>query len=97
MLEVLVLLLSIRGSDAILIAILLTRVYALWDRNRIILWSLLFYYFGFAGFAGVRYPSRSAIPFSIRRFLVGDYPRKVRTPSFGATNFTGMYRLFVEG
>lgn len=32
-------------------AILLTRVYALWERNRIILWGLLSYYFGFAGFA----------------------------------------------
>ncbi|KAF9652682.1 hypothetical protein BDM02DRAFT_3108761 [Thelephora ganbajun] len=32
-------------------AILLTRVYALWERNRIILWSLLAYYVGFAGFA----------------------------------------------
>ncbi|KAF9787852.1 hypothetical protein BJ322DRAFT_1045554 [Thelephora terrestris] len=32
-------------------AILLTRVYALWDRSRIILWALLAYYFGFAGFA----------------------------------------------
>lgn len=32
-------------------AILLTRVYALWGRSRIVLWSLLSYYFGFAGFA----------------------------------------------
>lgn len=39
-----------------LTAILLTRVYALWDRYRIILWSLLAYYAGFAGFAAVRYP-----------------------------------------
>lgn len=38
---------------------MLTRVYALWDRNRIILWSLLVYYFGFAGFAAVCYSLHS--------------------------------------
>ena len=78
-------------------AILLTRVYALWERNRIILWSLLFYYFGFAGFAAVRHSLCSGIPSSTRRFLVGDYPREVPTPSPGTTNFTGVYWLFVEG
>ena len=89
--------LSVGGSDGVLIAILLTRVYALWERSRIILWGLLIYAFGFAGFAGVRYPLRSGIPFSTRCFLVGDYPRKTPTPSLGTANFTGMYQRFIEG
>jgi len=89
--------LSILGSDIVLTAILLTRVYALWERNRIILWSLLFYYFAFAGFAAVRYPSRSTVPFPTHRFLVGDHPREIPTPSLSATNFIGMYQLVIEG
>ena len=59
------------------IAILLTRVYALWERSRIILWSLLAYYFGFAGFAGVRSLLRSRISFSSYCFSVGDYSREI--------------------
>ena len=89
--------LSVRGSDAASPAILLTRVYALWERSRIILWGLLIYAFGFAGFAGVRYPLRSSIPFSTHRFLVGDYPRETPTPSIGTTNFTGMHQRFIKG
>jgi hypothetical protein len=58
-------------------AILLTRVYALWERSRIILWSLLAYYFGFAGFAGVRRLLRSKIPFSSSCFSVGDHSRDI--------------------
>jgi len=50
-----------KGPDVVLTAILLTRVYALCDHNRIVLWSLLAYYFGFAGFAAVRYPLRSGV------------------------------------
>lgn len=45
-------------------AIMLTRVYALWERNRIILWGLLGYYFGFAGFAA----------WAITRGRSQDYP-----------------------
>ena len=86
-----------RQSDAVLTAILLTRVYALWKRNRIILWSLLIYAIGFGGFSGVRYPLRSRIPFSVRRFSVGDYPRETPTPSLGTTDFTGMYQRLIEG
>lgn len=40
--------------DNVSIAILLTRAYALWERNKVILWGLLAYSFGFAGFAAVR-------------------------------------------
>jgi len=80
-----------------LTAILFTRVYALWDRNRAILWSLLVYYFGFAGFAAVRYLLCSSIQFLIRRFSVGDYPRETPTPPLGTTNFTGMHQRFIEG
>jgi len=46
--------LPIRESDLVITAILLTQVYALWDCDHLVLWSLLFYYFGFAGFAAVR-------------------------------------------
>jgi len=56
-----------------LTAILLTRVYALWERNRIILWSLLAYYVGFAAFAAVCYSLHSSIPFSIGHFSVGNH------------------------
>jgi len=80
-----------------LTAILLTRVYALWERSRIILWSLLIYAFGFAGFAGVRYPLRFSILFSTHCFLVGDYPRETPTPTLGTTNFTGMYQRVIKG
>lgn len=89
--------LPVRGSDTVLTAILLTRVYALWERSRIILWGLLIYAFGFAGFAGVCYPLHSTIPFSAHCFLVGDYPRETPTPSLGTTYFAGMYQRFIEG
>ena len=35
-----------KESDSGPTAILLTRVYALWDRSRVVLWGLLVYYFG---------------------------------------------------
>lgn len=90
---------SVRGPDNVLTAILLTRVYALWERNRAILWSLLAYYVGFAGFAGVHYSLRfvANIPISIHRFSVGDYPRDVSGLSLGPTNFTGMHQFSIEG
>ena len=78
-------------------AILLTRVYALWECNRIILWSLLVYYFGFAGFAAVRYSMRSNIPLLIRHFSVGDHPRGISGSSLGATGFVGVCQRFIEG
>ena len=67
----------VRGSDDASAAILLTRVYALWERNRIILWSLLAYYFGFAGFAAVSYSLRSNVPFSTHHLSVGNCPREI--------------------
>ena len=88
---------SVRGSDTVLTAILLTRVYALWERNRIILWCLLAYYVGFAGFAGVRDLLHSRFSFSIHRSLVGNYPREISRLSISTTDFTGVYQLLIEG
>ena len=86
-----------KGSNNVFTAILLTRVYALWERNRIILWSLLSYYVGFAGFAAVRYLLLSNIPFSIHHFLVGDYSRGIPSTSLDTPDFTGMHEPFIEG
>ena len=88
---------SVGGSDNVLIAILLTRVYALWERNRIILWSLLAYYFGFAGFAAVRCSLRSNIPFSIYHLSVGNYSREISDSSLDTVDITGMHQRFVGG
>ena len=87
----------VRGSDNMFIAILLTRVYALWERSQIILWSLLGYYVGFAGFAAVRYSLLSNIPFSIHHFSVGDHPRGTPDSSLGTADFIGMHQPFIEG
>jgi hypothetical protein len=88
---------SVRGSETVLTAILLTRVYALWDRSRIILWGLLAYYIGFAGFTAVRCSLRSNIPFSIYHFSVGDYPGEISGFSLGTPDFTGVYQRFIKG
>lgn len=89
---------SVRASDNVLTAILLTRVYALWERSRIILWSLLAYYVGFAGFAGVHYSLRFVenTPNSIHHFSVGNYPRDVSGFSLGRTNFTWMHQFSIK-
>jgi hypothetical protein len=87
----------IRQSDIVFIAILLTRVYALWERNRFVLWGLLIYYLGFAGFAAVRYLSRSDTPSSIYRFSVGDYSWEIPGYSLDTVEFTRVHQRFVEG
>ena len=85
------------GSNNMSTAILLTRVYALWERNQILLWSLLGYYVGFAGFAAVRYPLLSNVQFSTRHFSVGDHPRRTPKSSLGTADFIGMHQPFIEG
>lgn len=87
----------VKGSDSVFIAILLIRVYALWERNQIILWGLLGYFVGFAAFAAVCYSLLSNIPFSIHHFSVGDHPRKTPDSSLDTTDFTGMHQPFIGG
>jgi hypothetical protein len=87
----------VKESEDAFTAVLLTRVYALWERNRILLWSLLGYYIGFAGFAAVRYSLLSKIPFSILNFSVGDHPGEIPGSSLGTLDFIGMYQFVIEG
>ena len=75
----------VKEADGASTAILLTRVYALWDRNRVILWSLLVYYFGFAGFAAVRHSLSLGILFSICLLISGQSPK-------GNPKLTPLYR-----
>lgn len=69
-----------------LVAILLTRVYALWGRSRFILWGLLTYYFCFAGFAAVRYSVALRHTTLNSQFLSG------RSPEGGARLLFPWYR-----
>jgi len=87
----------VKGSDSVFTAILFTRVYALWERNQIILWGLLGYYVAFAAFAAVRYSLLSNIPFSIHRFSVGDHPRETPDSSLDTADFIGMHQPFIGG
>jgi len=81
----------------VFIAILLTRVYALWERSQIVLWCLLGYYVGFAAFAAVCYSLLSNISFSIQHFSVGDHPRETPDSSLDTANFTGVHQPFIGG
>jgi hypothetical protein len=87
----------VKESDSASTAILLTRVYALWDRNRVILWGLLAYCFGFVGFAAVHHSSSSGIPFQFDGLSVGNYPREIPTLSPGTAELTGMRQHFIAG